>query len=54
MRDRAIRTITMSQGNYMLDVFEMEDCKFIATPFDVNSKLVKLTKECAVQDQLIS
>ena len=48
VRDRAMRTITMSQGKYVLDVlkqFEMEDCKPIATPLDVNSKVVKLTEE---------
>ena len=47
VRDRATRIITMSQGKYVLDVlkrFGMEDCKPIATPLDVNSKLAKLTE----------
>lgn len=48
VRDWIMRTITMSQGKYVLDVLKrygMEDCKPIATPLDMNSKLVKLTEE---------
>ena len=48
VKNRATRTITMSQCKYVLDVlkrFGMEDCKPIATLFDVNSKPVKLTEE---------
>jgi hypothetical protein len=48
VRDRATRTITMSQGKYVMDVlkrFGMEDCKPVATPLDANSKLVKLSEE---------
>ena len=48
MRDRAARTITISQGKYVVDVlkpFGMEDCKAVGTPLDMNSKLVKLSEE---------
>ncbi len=47
-RDRANRTITMSQSKYTEEVlkrFNMEECKPIGTPLDVNSKLLKLTEE---------
>jgi ATP-binding cassette subfamily B (MDR/TAP) protein 1 len=47
-RDRANHTITMSQRNYIEEVlkgFNMEECKPIGTPLDVNSKLLKLTEE---------
>jgi hypothetical protein len=47
-RDRANRTITMSKSKYMEEVlkrFNMEECKPIGTPLDVNSKLLKLTEE---------
>jgi hypothetical protein len=47
-RDHANRTITMSQSKYIEEVlkrFNMEECKPIGTPLDVNSKLLKLTKE---------
>jgi hypothetical protein len=47
-RDRANRTITMSQSKYIEEVlkrFNMEECKPIGTPLDVNSKLLKLTEE---------
>ncbi len=53
VRDRATRSITMSQSKYVVDVlkrFGMEDCKPIATPLDVNSKLVKLTDEEYAQE----
>ena len=48
VRDRVARTITMSQGKYVVDVlkqFGMEDCKAVGTPLDMNSKLVKLSEE---------
>jgi hypothetical protein len=47
-RDRANRTITMSQSKYIEEVlkcFNMEECKPIGTPLNVNSKLLKLTEE---------
>jgi hypothetical protein len=47
-RNHANRTITMSQSKYieeMLKRFNMEECKPIGTPLDVNSKLLKLTEE---------
>jgi hypothetical protein len=47
-RDLANRTITMSQRKYIEEVlkrFNMEECKPIGTPLDVNSKLLKLTEE---------
>jgi hypothetical protein len=47
-RDRANHTITMSQSKYIEEVlkrFNMEECKPIGTPLDVNSKLLKLTEE---------
>jgi hypothetical protein len=47
-RDRANRTISMSQSKYIEEVlkcFNMEECKPIGTPLDVNSKLLKLTEE---------
>ncbi len=47
-RDRANHTITMSQRKYIEEVlkrFNMEECKPIGTPLDVNSKLLKLTEE---------
>jgi hypothetical protein len=47
-RDRANHTLTMSQRKYIEEVlkrFNMEECKPIGTPLDVNSKLLKLTEE---------
>ncbi len=47
-RNRAARTITMSQRNYIEEVlkrFNMEDCKPVGTPFDANSKLLKFSDE---------
>jgi hypothetical protein len=47
-RDRANHTVTMSQRKYVEEVlkcFNMEECKPIGTPLDVNSKLLKLTEE---------
>ena len=48
VRDRANRTITMSQGKYLEEVlkrFGMEDCKPIGTPLDIKTTLLKLTDE---------
>ena len=47
-RDRKARTITMSQRKYIKEVlkrFNMEECKPIGTPLDVNVKLLKLSVE---------
>ena len=47
-RDRAKKTITMSQRKYIEGVlkrFNMEDCKPIGTPLESNLKLMKLTDE---------
>ena len=47
-RDRKARTITMSQMKYIKEVlkrFNMEECKPIGTPLDVNVKLLKLSVE---------
>jgi hypothetical protein len=47
-RDRKARTITMSQKKYIKEVlkrFNMEECKPIGTPLDVNAKLLKLSVE---------
>jgi Reverse transcriptase (RNA-dependent DNA polymerase) len=47
-RDRKARTITMSQKKYIEEVlkrFNMEECKPIGTPLDVNVKLLKLSDE---------
>jgi hypothetical protein len=47
-RDRKARTITMSQQKYFKEVlkcFNMEECKPIGTPLDVNVKLLKLSVE---------
>lgn len=47
-RDRKARTITMSQKKYIEEVlkrFNMEECKPISTPLDVNVKLLKLSEE---------
>jgi len=47
-RDPANRTITMSQSKFIEEVlkcFNMEECKPIGTPLDVNSKLLKLMEE---------
>jgi ATP-binding cassette subfamily B (MDR/TAP) protein 1 len=47
-KDRANHTITMTQRKYIEEVlkrFNMEECKPIGTPLDVNSKLLKLTEE---------
>ena len=58
VRDRAARTITMSQGKYAVDVlkpFGMEDCKAVGTLLYMNSKLVKLTEEeYALESQSIT
>jgi len=46
--DRANRTITMSQSKYIEEVlkrFNIEECKPIGIPLDVDSKLLKLTEE---------
>ena len=48
VRDRKARTITMSQRHYIEEVlkrFNMEECKPIGTPLDVNVKLMKLSEE---------
>ena len=53
MRDGVAHTITTSQCKYVIVVlkqFEMEECKAIATPLDVKSKLVKLTEEVYVTE----
>ena len=47
----------MNQGKYVADVlkqFGMKDCKAVRTPLDVNSKLVKLTEEYALEAQLMT
>jgi hypothetical protein len=47
-RDRANCTINISQSKYIEEVlkrFNMEECKPIGTPLDVNSKLLKLTEK---------
>ena len=47
-RNRKARTITMCQRKYIKEVlkrFNMEDCKPIGTPLDVNVKLMKLSVE---------
>jgi hypothetical protein len=47
-RDRAARTITMSQAKYVEEVlkrFGIEDCKPIGTPLDTKVKFVKLSNE---------
>jgi hypothetical protein len=47
-RDRANRTITMSQSKFIEEVlmrFNIEECKPIGTLLDVNSKLLKLMEE---------
>jgi hypothetical protein len=47
-RDCKARTITMSQRKYIKEVlkrFNMEECKPIGTPLDVNVKLLKLLVE---------
>ena len=47
-RQRAARTITMSQSKYVEEVlkrFNMEGCKSIGTPLDVKQKMSKLTDE---------
>jgi transposase InsO family protein len=48
VRDRVARTISMSQKKYLEEVlkrFNMEECKPIGTPLDVNVKLLKLSDE---------
>jgi transposase InsO family protein len=48
VRDRKAHTITMSQSKYIKEVlkrFNMEECKPIGTPLDVNVKLLKLSVE---------
>ena len=47
-RDRAARTITMSQKHFIEEVLErfgMQDCKPIGTPIDPKARLLKLTEE---------
>jgi transposase InsO family protein len=47
-RQRATRTITMSQSKYIEGVlkrFNMEGCKSVGTPLDVKEKMPKLTDE---------
>jgi hypothetical protein len=47
-RIREARTITMNQMTYVEEVlkhFNMEECKPIGTPFNVNSNLLKLSDE---------
>ena len=47
-RNRATRTITLHQGNYIEEVLErfgMADCKPIGTPLDAKTQLVKLSEE---------
>ncbi len=47
-RQKAARTITMSQSNYIEEVlkhFNMEGCKSIRTPFNVHLKLEILADE---------
>jgi hypothetical protein len=47
-RDRAARTITLHQKNYIEEVLErfgMSDCKQIATPFDAKTQLVNLKEK---------
>ncbi len=47
-KDRANRTITMSQNKFIEEVlmrFNMEECKPMGTLLDVNSKLLKLMEE---------
>ena len=47
-RNREAHTITMNQRSYIEEVlkrFNMEECKPVGTPFDVNSKLLKLLDE---------
>lgn len=51
-RDRAARTITLHQRNYIEEVLErfgMADCKPIGTPLDSKTQLVKLKEEEASQ-----
>lgn len=46
-RDRAARTITMSQHKYLEEIlkrFNIEECKAIGTPLDTHVKLPKLTE----------
>ena len=48
MRDRTVRTISMNQCKYVVNVlkkFGMEDCNLVGIPLDVNFKFVKLTEE---------
>jgi len=47
-RNRNTYTITMSQTSYIEEVlrrFNIENCKPVATPSDVNSKLLKFSDE---------
>jgi hypothetical protein len=47
-RDRAARTITLHQKNYLEEVLErfgMSDCKPIGTPLDAKTQLVKLKED---------
>jgi hypothetical protein len=47
-RNREARTITMNQKSYIKKILKhvnMEECKPVGTPFDVNSKLLKLSDE---------
>ena len=47
-RNREARTIIMNQKSYIEEIlkhFNMEECKPVGTPFDVNSKLLKISDE---------
>ena len=46
-RNRETRTITINKRSYIEEVlkrFNMEECKLVGIPFDVNSKLLKLSE----------
>ena len=47
-RNREAHIITMNQKSYIDEIFKrlnMEDCKVVGTPFDVNFKLLKLSDD---------
>ena len=47
-RNGEAHTITMNQKSYIEEIlkrFNMEKCKLVGTPFDVNSKLLKFLDE---------
>ena len=47
-RNSEAHTITMNQKSYIEEIlkrFNLEECKPVGTPFDVNSKLLKLSDE---------